>query len=270
MKKLDCYMSSCHLLCRYDWMDCLNWVHQAGFTGMECFDEVNENILTMTPERMDQIRTRAGKLGIELSAHPWVDWTALPQEEMIETYRAVVEHCARMGVKFLNMHLHFVASRKQGMGRLFEATDAILPLLQQHGMMLLYENVPEYGKRELGSEVGDFEKLFVRYGADTPVMMNIDVGHAHIMHQLLPLAEDFGSRWRYTHINDNNQLKDQHFGPGKGTADWNLCVQAARNAGYTGPLMMEYNQRFLAESMPVLASAYEKAGYCLDVIDTNP
>lgn len=261
-------MSSCHLLCHSDWMDCLDWVHQAGFTGMECFDEKNDNILTMSPQRLEQIRLRAAKLGVALSAHPWVDWTGLPQDEMVKTYCDVVERCARMGVKILNMHLNFVATRQQGMNRLFEATDTILPLLNRHGIMLLYENVPEYGKRELGSEVGDFEKLFAHYGADTPVMMNIDVGHAHIMHQLLPLAEEFGDRWRYTHINDNNQLKDQHLGPGLGTADWEGCALIAAKVGYNAPLMMEYNQKYLPESMPVLARAYGAAGYQLDEIRT--
>lgn len=266
MTKLDCYMSSCHLLCRYDWMKCLEWVHQAGFTGMECFDELNENILFMTPERMEAIHRKAEALNVKLSAHPWVSWAEMPMEKMVCAYHTTVENCAKMGVSILNMHLNFIANRQQGMNRIFEVTDAVLPLLKKHGIMLLYENVPEYGKREPGSEVGDFEKLFIRYGEDTPVMMNIDVGHAHIMHQLLPLAEEFGSRWRYTHINDNNQLKDEHFGPGMGTADWERCAQLASEIGYHGPLMMEYNQRYLAHSMPVLSHAYQKAGFQLDEI----
>lgn len=267
MPKLDCYMSSCHTLGRYDWLDCINWVHQVGFSGVECFDEAKENFSTMTSERALQLGARAKELGIALSAHPWVNWADLPEDEMIRQYLRVVDRCAEMGVKYLNMHLHFVSDRAQGMQRLFRATDACLPKLVDAGITLLYENVPEYGKRELGSEVRDFEALFRYYPADMPVQMNIDTGHAHIMHSMLPLALDFGDRWAYTHINDNDQLKDRHFAPSEGTMDFARVASLAKEVGYTGPLLMEYNQKGLAAGMAELERTYGAEGYALDSIN---
>lgn len=266
MKKLDCYMSSCHTICRKDWTACIDWVRAAGFSGLELFDEENENFSTMSPERAAELGQQAKEAGVVLSAHPWINWAELPEEEMIARCRRVVSCCAQMGVTYLNMHLNFVSDRKQGMQRLFRATDACLQQIADAGMTLLYENVPEYGKRELGSEAADFDALFRYYPADVPVGMNIDTGHAHIMHHLMPLAQEHGDRWVYTHINDNDQLKDHHYAPGDGTLDFSLVAGLAEKIGYTGPLLMEYNQRGLASGMAELERTYGAVGYALDRI----
>ena len=77
-------------------------------------------------------------------------------------------------------------------------------------------------------------------------MMNVDTGHAHIMHQIAPLCEDFGAYWKYTHINDNDGLNDLHLAPGCGTLDIDAVAHAARRANYTGILTMEYEKPDLA------------------------
>lgn len=92
-------------------------------------------------------------------------------------------------------------------------------------------------------------------------MMNVDTGHAHIMHQIAPLCEDFGAYWKYTHINDNDGLNDLHLAPGCGTLDIDAVAHAARRANYTGILTMEYGETGLSTGVPVTADAYGRAGY---------
>ena len=263
MKKLDCYMSSTHMACKDDWIVCLEQSKKMSFTGVELFGGEGETAFEdMSDERCAAIARKAAELNIRISAHPWVNWEHLPEGELISRYRALIEKCIRMGMKEINMHLHFLATRDQGMRRVFAATDACIGLFEKAGVMLLYENVPEHGCRELGSEAEDFAELFAHYGPETPVMLNIDSGHAHIMGQIDALSA-FGARWRYTHINDNDGVSDLHVAPGAGTLDFAAFAQAAKQAGYTGPLMMEYSASALAAGMPVLEEAYAEAGYAL-------
>lgn len=262
MQKIHCYMSSTHMPCKKDWMECVRWVQRVGFTGLELFQGENGvNFLDLPEEYCLAIGDLARELNIVLSAHPWMACDQLPEDQMIERFLFMVRRCARMGVREINMHPQFLSDRRQGMSRVFAATDAALPLLQETGMVLYYENVPDHGIRELGSEVGDFAALFARYGEDAPVLLNIDVGHAHIMHQLQPLAEDFASRWQYTHINDNDGLGDLHVAPGEGTLNFELLSQLSAENGYTGPLMMEYNYKGLHRGMEELERTYSAQGF---------
>lgn len=267
MQKLDCYMSSCHTAYNDNWIECLDWAKNAGFSGVEFFQaEAGIPIEDIADERCAQIAAHAKKLGMTVAVHPWVNWAQLPVDGLISAYKGLIMRCAAMGAKYVNMHMNFLSDRRKGMPRLFAATDACLPLLDAHGITLLYENVPEYGVRDLGSEACDFYALFDRYGADAPVKMNIDTGHAHIMHTMQPLAEDLGKYWAYTHINDNDRLKDIHLAPGDGAMDFAAVAGLAAQAGYIGPLLMEYNHSGLVSGMAELDRTYGAEGYVLDRI----
>ena len=269
MQKLDCYMSSSHLRCHNDWLECLNWSKCTGFSGVEFFyRDAHGAFEELSDERCTDIAAHARKLGMKIVAHPWFDWTALPEDKLIDAYKRLIQRCADMGMPYVNMHMSFISNRRQGMTRLLDATDAVLSILEKAHMTLLYENIPEYGNRDLGSEAQDFDALFKHYSADIPVKMNIDTGHAHIMHNLQVLAEDFGDRWAYTHINDNNQLKDLHIAPAQGSMNFETVAKLAKNIGYSGPLLMEYNQAGLSIGMAELERTYGAEGYILDQIDS--
>lgn len=270
MQKLICYMSSTHMDSKDDWIACLSRAKRMGFEGVELFGgEGNLNFADMSEERCMAIARHAKELDMRISAHPWLSWETLPEEMLISRYRALIARCIRMEMQEINMHMHFLANRKQGMQRVFTATDACLDMLGKANVLLLYENVPEHGLRELGSEMMDFEKLFQHYDPEAPVMMNIDSGHAHIMHQINPLIEDYGDRWRYTHINDNDGLRDLHVEPGAGTLDFAAFAQASAEANYDGILMIEYHETRIAAGMPVLNDAYGKACYALTSIQPH-
>lgn len=153
------------------------------------------------------------------------------------------------------------------MERLFAAIDCMYPILQREGMILMMENVPAHGIRELGSETEDFTQLFARYTDETgPVQMNIDSGHAYIMNMAETLSQRFGSRWRYTHIDDNDGVEDSHVAPGEGTLDFAAFAACAAQAGYQGPLMMEYAMGKVAFGMQALRDAYGAQGYDLHAL----
>lgn len=260
--KLKRYMSSCHLLVKDDWMACLKWAKKTGFDGVELFGGEGSVIFeNIAPSRLDELAAFAKDSNIELSLHPWTDWTKLSEDALFDVYSAYAEKCARMGMKYLNMHMHFVTTREMGMERLFRATDRVLPVLKNAGITLLYENVPPHGFRELGSETDDFDKLFAYYKDELAVQMNIDTGHAHITRNLGTLAAGHGERWAYTHINDNFGVNDDHVAPGDGTLDFEKVASVCKNICYKGPLMMEYHETGLEKGFKVLEDAYGKYGF---------
>lgn len=260
--KLKKYMSSCHLFCKSNWLDCVKWAKENRFDGMELFGGEGDLIFEKIPlSRLSEIQKFAEENRIELSLHPWTDWRNLSEEALFEIYTAYAERCARMGMKYMNMHMQFVTTRETGMERLFRATDKALPILKNAGVVLLYENVPPHGIRELGSETGDFEKLFLYYKDEPAVQMNIDTGHAHITGTMKDLALSYASHWAYTHINDNFGVNDDHVAPGDGTMDFDLVAENAKKAGYTGPLMMEYHETGLEKGLETLKKSYGRFGF---------
>ena len=262
MKTLECYMSSTHMYHLHDWIACIDEAADMGFHGMELFGgEGKTNFTFMDDARIEEIGLRGREREMTLSLHPWIDWCDLDEKELEREYLSLIKRCVRAGIRQINMHMGFLATRRQGIERVLDVTEKCLPLITENHIMLYYENVPEHGIRELGSELWDFEALFTRFTPETGVMLNIDTGHAHIMHEIDSLIESFGDRWKYTHINDNQGILDQHFAPGDGTLDFDHFAQKAALASYEGPLMMEYHQKGLPQGMQVVYNAYESAGY---------
>lgn len=270
MQRLSLYMSSAHMHCSKDWVKCVEHAAALGFDGVELFaGENGVNFTELSAERLARVAEAARKHSITLSVHPWVNWAVLDPEPLRERYRRLFTACADMGVHEVNMHMEFLTDRKTGLERLFDATDACLDLLHGYGITLYYENVPSHGADTIGSRASDFDALFERYADESAVMMNIDSGHAHIGGILDMLAEKHGSRWKYTHVHDNEGAEDQHLAPGGGTIDFFPFAASAARADYRGPLMMEYSESGLGSGLAVLRGAFEAAGYFLPEIKTD-
>ncbi|MBR6801412.1 MAG: sugar phosphate isomerase/epimerase [Eubacteriaceae bacterium] len=67
-----------------------------------------------------------------------------------------------------------------------------------------------------------------------------DSGHNNVTnHNDYSLLHDFSDRIFALHIHDNNSLKDQHYLPFEGNADFGKFMEAMRNTSFTGSLMLE-------------------------------
>ena len=87
-----------------------------GFDGVELFSKENNiNMIDLPEERCRAIASKAKELQMRISAHPWVDWEYLPEEELIQRFYALIKRCIDMNIKEINLHLHFFTDRKQGM-----------------------------------------------------------------------------------------------------------------------------------------------------------
>lgn len=264
MLPLKQYMSSTHMPQGGDWDACIKRAAQMGFDGLELFGGEFGDETLMEKGRLKALGTSARRQGLILSAHPWVEWAEMPADGLAAASRKLLEDCSRLGVREVNLHMGFFATRENGVEQLFETFDPLMGFLASEDMTLLFENVPGHGLGQLGSEIADFTALFTHYGLDTPVSMTVDNGHAHMMGYTQALIHRWGHRWRYTHINDNNGLSDQHLPPGQGTVNWIELAQCARQCDYQGPLMMEFAMAGLRIAMPVLTLAFGLQGLKLE------
>ena len=132
--KLKKYMSSYHLYVKDDWMECVKWAKENGFDGIELFGKENGVLFEDIAEaRLNEIAAYAMDSNIELSLHPWADWTKKTDEEVKSIFLAYAERCAKMKIRYLNMHMQFITTRENGIERLFQSSDAVLPVLRKGG-----------------------------------------------------------------------------------------------------------------------------------------
>ena len=107
--KLRKYISSFHLYVMADWLECVKWAKNNEFDGIEFFGNENGCAFENIPlSRLDEVARYAKENSIELSLHPWADWKTKDDEELYKIYAEYAERCARMGMKYINMHMHFI------------------------------------------------------------------------------------------------------------------------------------------------------------------
>lgn len=101
------------------------------------------------------------------------------------------------------------------------------------GVRLLLENIP--------NELATPERLveFIQITHFDDVGICFDVGHAHIMTDVLQAFETVKAHVLSTHVHDNAKEKDTHFWPGEGSIDWKQTMELLRSAPHRPPLLFE-------------------------------
>ena len=71
----------------------------------------------------------------------------------------------------------------------------------------------------------------------------LDVGHAHLVGDVMDAIETCSGHIVTTHVHDNGGKRDDHLVPGKGTIDWEGAMMAFQKVGYDGAWMFELAPR---------------------------
>lgn len=82
----------------------------------------------------------------------------------------------------------------------------------------------------------------------------LDVGHAHLIGDVVDAVESSSGHIVSTHLHDNHGKRDDHLVPGAGSIDWDASMMAFQKVGYDGAWIME-----LAPSANVQATLREAA-----------
>lgn len=67
----------------------------------------------------------------------------------------------------------------------------------------------------------------------------MDVGHAHILGDVVDAIESCSGHIVTTHLHDNRRASDDHLAPGEGSIDWPATLMALQKVGYEGAWMFE-------------------------------
>ena len=67
----------------------------------------------------------------------------------------------------------------------------------------------------------------------------LDLGHAHVMGDLLDAIETVSGHVVTTHVHDNNGKRDDHLLPFEGRIGWEAALMALQKIGYDGALVFE-------------------------------
>ncbi|MBM4083955.1 MAG: sugar phosphate isomerase/epimerase [Planctomycetes bacterium] len=170
----------------------------------------------------------------------------------LAAFHSVLDDALFMAARFIIVHLGTFVERQTALEKIVRATEAVLPRVEREGMMVCFEDfVLCHGPNALGDRPDDFEFLFSRVGAKC-VGMNLDYGHGHITGHLYEYLRRFGSRLVYTHIQDNDGVKDQHIGVGFGTIDWPKAIRETLATGFRGPFTVEYLEKYAEVAHPKL------------------
>jgi sugar phosphate isomerase/epimerase len=67
----------------------------------------------------------------------------------------------------------------------------------------------------------------------------LDLGHAHLMGDVVDAVETLSGYLATAHVHDNAGRRDDHLLPFEGTIDWERALLALQKVGFDGPLMFE-------------------------------
>lgn len=67
----------------------------------------------------------------------------------------------------------------------------------------------------------------------------LDVGHAHLLGDVVDAVETLSGYITTTHIHDNAGRRDDHLFPFEGTIDWERTLLGLHKVGFDGPLVLE-------------------------------
>jgi sugar phosphate isomerase/epimerase len=106
------------------------------------------------------------------------------------------------------------------------------------GVRMAVENIYLAEAPRPGSSVSELLALIEGLGEHVGICL--DTGHAHVDHRD-PAEEALlaGDKLFTLHIADNDQVRDQHWLPGRGTIDWASFLAALDRIGFQGPRMLE-------------------------------
>jgi sugar phosphate isomerase/epimerase len=81
----------------------------------------------------------------------------------------------------------------------------------------------------------------------------LDLGHAHLLGDVIDAVETVSGFVTTTHVHDNRGRQDEHLLPFEGTIDWDGTLLALQKIGFDGVLMFE--PAGAADPAPVLRKA---------------
>lgn len=236
-------MSYCNVGCNVvvpEIEDCMAYTAEVYLEHIEPYRKLGfrhlefSHLMALSVEEALVIREHCRECGIipwSVHSEHWNDGI------LLEEYLATQEHCARVAdaldARIMVCHLPNVNPRLGDFERDLEAITKLADITRKYKLKLAIE----------GCLAGDWE--YIIKIVDTldrvDVGTNLDTGHASLYsgEDLGDLIHRLGPRIFTLHIQDNFGHNDDHLPPGIGLINWQKTLQALKQVGYRGSLMME-------------------------------
>jgi sugar phosphate isomerase/epimerase len=206
------------------------------------------------PKVRREIEALHRSFGLDLAYHApqgelW-NFGKLPFDRAVRKLQECIRRAASIGARYLTIHLGVDESYQRRFSRrraagVLEATAAYAKDL---GIMLCVENL---FKPHLVAGVQDATEVFEIVHSSS-VGLTLDTGHANLNSCLHELVETFQERLAFTHISDNDGIKDSHLVPGNGSIKWKKLMSQFERIHYNGPFNFELRQEC---SIPAVISS---------------
>ncbi|RLI35600.1 hypothetical protein DRO55_04990 [Candidatus Bathyarchaeota archaeon] len=213
-----------------------------------CVELVDEGGHSLNERRVRALRRVIEDGGLEVTVHaPFVDVNIASPVPTIR--RAVLKRLKRsmlyaheLGSKVWVFHpgLHSsIAYFHPGLDWKLniQSTRELLEAAEQLDTKIAIENIFDPSPFLLKS-VEDFIRFYEELGSDAPGLA-FDIGHAYINRQVAGFIERLSDRIIHIHAHDNDGTSDSHKGIGYGGIDWDWVINALKEAGYEGFIIVE-------------------------------
>ncbi|HDS74439.1 MAG TPA: sugar phosphate isomerase/epimerase [Firmicutes bacterium] len=215
-----------------------------------------------------EIRDRARDASLLVDYHaPWHgdnDLGLSPRDTAFHSLEQSIARAQLMSARHLVCHLGRYDlddpnGRERAIDQVIEITHALEDAVEDADLVLVYEdNTLVHDPNPLGDTPRDFERLFA--AIDNPrIGMILDTGHAHVTGFTRTYLDQFGSRIRYVHLDDNGGIGDDHLPPSAGTIDWEQEFEWFAYYGIEPNFAIEFNESYVAAELPIfrdLAARY--------------
>ena len=121
-----------------------------------------------------------------------------------------------------------------------KSIEELVPAAEEMRLILAVETVPDKVQNERfpdSKEVTDFVRSF----RSPFVQVCLDVNHSNLAEDLAAVAANCDGLISDIHVSDNHGKLEDHLPPGEGIIDLPAAMQAVADAGYEGPLNMEFH-----------------------------
>ena len=236
----------------------LKHIKSAGFTEVE----INADKTHMDPRVFPRLGlSRIRNLLNDLDLHPnsmhaptsGVDLSAQNadiKKRSIELIVEALEYCRAIDCSILVVHPN--DSRSIPLGRETMKKNSINNLriiaekAEDLGVKVAIENMIDVGGERFGSRVSELKEIIRNIGSSY-LGICFDSGHTNLLEvsSNISIRDEIIDAKEYLwtlHIHDNDGSEDQHLPPGDGNIDWNLVVEALKEADYKGVFMMEIRE----------------------------
>ncbi|MCE5186793.1 MAG: sugar phosphate isomerase/epimerase [Planctomycetaceae bacterium] len=264
------------LFYRFQLIECLPWIRQAGFNQIEVCSS-GDHLDYHSRHDVEEAGRMIADLGIETySFHapfreaiditsPDLQRRRASEYEIFKAAEAAAALKARYFVFHPGPEQWFqppVHERLQRMNNAVEVLNNVYRKCSELDIDLAIENMLPHlfcgSTKDILWLIGSVEKL-------EPAVC-LDTGHAFLSGGAREMIRKVAGRLEMIHVNDNSGTADDHVPPGQGKIDWKQFILDLRTINFTGVLILELSPGQFTQKEQLLKMAMDSVHYLRDLI----